>query len=211
MKLSLKKLSQSGFSHFELLVIIGVTVVVAGVGTFVYSKVHKSHAGTAHYTYVGSAIAKTNPIDFYACKQLNPGGQTYTFNFTADNFSSKMKPTVRYSVMSVDKNNKYTKEVASYISSKWISNMVSASPVSTYVSSTLQAQPTNPSYVSNVSYASYGKMAYSTQTYKVILSTNNQVKITLEVNGSTFIPQYVFNPTQKPSYISAKYISNCTD
>ncbi len=115
MKLSLKKLSQSGFSHFELLVIIGVTVVVAGVGTFVYSKVHKSHASTSRYTYVGSAIAKTNPIDFYSCKHLNPGNQTYTFNFTAYNFSSKMKPTVRYSVMSLDRNNKYTKEVASYI------------------------------------------------------------------------------------------------
>ena len=90
MKLSLKKLSQSGFSHFELLVIIGVTIVVAGVGTFVYSKVHKSHAGGYNYTYVGSAIAKTNPIDFYACKQLNQGGQTFTYNFFAQNFSSKI-------------------------------------------------------------------------------------------------------------------------
>lgn len=211
MKLSLKKLSQSGFSHFELLVIIGVTVVVAGVGTFVYSKVHKSHAGGYNYTYVGSAIAKTNPIDFYACKQLNQGGQTFTYNFFAQNFSSKINPTVTYTEMAVGANNLYNKVISSHSSNAWVHNAVSFAPVSQYVSGV--GDKNNPSYVSNVSYASYGKGStlYSTQAYKVIVAPNDQIKITLNVNGEIYIPQSIYSPLKKPAYVDPGYVSNCTN
>ena len=209
MKLSLKKLSQSGFSHFELLVIIGVTVVVAGVGTFVYSKVHKSHAGGSEYKYIGSVIAKQNPIDFFACKQLNPGGQTYTFSFTAYNFSPKSIPVVKYTVMSYDANTLSYKEVTSYTSNTWKRNVTSFAPVSQYVSGV--GNKSNPSYVSNVSYASYGSMLSSTQKYNVILATNDRVKITLNINGSTYIPQSIFSPIKYPYFVTANYLSNCVN
>jgi hypothetical protein len=210
MKLHLKKLSQSGFSHFELLVIIGVTVVVAAVGTFVYSKVHKSHAGGYNYTYVGSAIAKTNPIDFYACKQLNAAGQTFTYNFFAQNFSSKINPTVTYTEMAVGTNNLFNKVISSHSSNVWVHNAVSYAPVSQYVS---VGDKNNPSYVSNVSYASYGKGStlYSTQGYKVIVALNDQIKITLNVNGEIYIPQSIFSSRNQPAYVAASYVSNCTN
>jgi hypothetical protein len=207
MKISLKKLTQSGFTHFEFLIIIGVTVAIAGVGTFVYAKVHKSHASGSQYTYIGSAIAKTNPIDFYACKQLNPGNQTYTFNFRANNFSSKISPAVTYSEMAMMQNNVGWQTVASQTSRTWTANNVSSMPVSQYVSGV--GNKNNPSYVSNVSYASYGLMRYTTQTAKMIVSLNDRVKITLAVNGEIYIPQSIFNPNESPSYVTASYLSNC--
>ena len=44
--MKIRKLNQRGFSHFEAIVLIVVLVVIGSVGTFVYSKMHKSHAGS---------------------------------------------------------------------------------------------------------------------------------------------------------------------
>ena len=41
-----KKLNQKGFSHFEAILLIVVLVVIGSVGTFVYSRMHKSQAGS---------------------------------------------------------------------------------------------------------------------------------------------------------------------
>ena len=44
--MKIRKLNQKGFSHFEAIVLIVVLVVIGSVGTFVYSRMHKSHAGS---------------------------------------------------------------------------------------------------------------------------------------------------------------------
>ena len=44
-----KNLNQKGFSHFESIVLIVVLVLISAVGTFVYSRMHKSHAGSQYF------------------------------------------------------------------------------------------------------------------------------------------------------------------
>lgn len=44
--MKIRKLNQKGFSHFEAIVLIVVLVLIGAVGTFVYSRMHKSHAGS---------------------------------------------------------------------------------------------------------------------------------------------------------------------
>ena len=44
--MKIRKLNQKGFSHFEAIVLIVVLLVIGSVGTFVYSRMHKSHAGS---------------------------------------------------------------------------------------------------------------------------------------------------------------------
>ena len=49
--MKIRKLNQRGFSHFEAIVLIVVLVVIGSVGTFVYSKMHKSHAGSKGFDH----------------------------------------------------------------------------------------------------------------------------------------------------------------
>ena len=57
--MKIRKLNQKGFSHFEAIVLIVVLVVIGSVGTFVYSRMHKSHAGSQAFDYP-SAITSDN-------------------------------------------------------------------------------------------------------------------------------------------------------
>jgi hypothetical protein len=57
-----RKLNQRGFSHFEAILLIVVLVVIGSVGTFVYSRMHKSHAGGLNYANLGTVTwNKTSP------------------------------------------------------------------------------------------------------------------------------------------------------
>ena len=57
--MKIRKLNQRGFSHFEAIVLIVVLVVIGSVGTFVYSRMHKSHAGSQEFS-IPDAISSDN-------------------------------------------------------------------------------------------------------------------------------------------------------
>jgi Tfp pilus assembly protein FimT len=71
MKLFKSKLNTRGFGHIEMVVIVFVVAVIAGVGFFVYQGHNKTksttaHAGGLNYGLVGTS----NGVTFKACKQL---------------------------------------------------------------------------------------------------------------------------------------------
>ncbi|HUC95691.1 MAG TPA: hypothetical protein VMR76_01900 [Candidatus Saccharimonadia bacterium] len=71
----LKRLSSQGFSHVELVLLMIVIIVIAGIGAYVL-KHNSSHASGYNYSSIGSANLGAVPFYFYACSIQS--GSVYT-------------------------------------------------------------------------------------------------------------------------------------
>jgi len=65
-----KKLGSDGFGHIELLMVVVVIAAVVGVGSYVYSKDHTSHAGS--WTKVGTVYLGKVNFKVYGCAYYPP-------------------------------------------------------------------------------------------------------------------------------------------